>query len=104
MQKKSKKSINVEGGIFMCRVEFFKIGTRDFKFIREMRLNNTTQNNISNGQKFELHIRAFNPKFLQLKYSCEEGTQLKTKSLLVNDILSCLLMLGAISLLSEASL
>ena len=32
------KSINVEGGFFLWRVEFFKIGKRDFTFIREMRV------------------------------------------------------------------
>ena len=33
------KSINVEGGfLFLWRVEFFKIGKRDFTFIREMRV------------------------------------------------------------------
>jgi hypothetical protein len=36
--KKSKKSINVEGGFFLWRVEFFKIGKRDFTFIRELRV------------------------------------------------------------------
>ena len=36
--KKSKKSINVEGGFFLWRVEFFKIGKLDFTFIREMRV------------------------------------------------------------------
>ena len=36
--KKSKKSINVEGGFFLWRVEFFKIGKRDFTFINEMRV------------------------------------------------------------------
>ena len=36
--KKSKKSINMEGGFFLWRVEFFKIGKRDFTFIREMRV------------------------------------------------------------------
>ena len=33
----SKKSINVEGGFF-----FFKISKRDFTFIREMRVSNST--------------------------------------------------------------
>ena len=32
------KSINVEGGVLLRRVEFFKIGKRDFTFIREMRV------------------------------------------------------------------
>ena len=33
------KSINkCGGGIFLCRVEFFKIGKRDVTFIREMRV------------------------------------------------------------------
>ena len=32
------KSINVEGGFFLWRVEFFKIGKRDVTFIREMRV------------------------------------------------------------------
>ena len=32
------KSINVEGGFFLWRVEFFKIGKCDFTFIREMRV------------------------------------------------------------------
>ena len=36
--KKYKESINVEGGFFLWRVEFFKIGKRDFTFIREMRV------------------------------------------------------------------
>ena len=36
--KKSKESINMEGGFFLWRVEFFKIGKRDFTFIREMRV------------------------------------------------------------------
>jgi hypothetical protein len=36
--KKSKKSINMEGGFFLWRVEFFKINKRDFTFIREMRV------------------------------------------------------------------
>jgi hypothetical protein len=39
--KKSKKSINVEGGFFLWRVKFFKIGKRDFTFIREMRVCNS---------------------------------------------------------------
>ena len=38
--EKSKKSINVEGGFFFWRVEFFKIGKRDSTFIREMRVLN----------------------------------------------------------------
>ena len=36
--KNLKKSINVEGGFFFWRVEFFKIGKRDVTFIREMRV------------------------------------------------------------------
>ena len=28
----------MEGGFFLWRVEFFKIGNRDFTFIREMRV------------------------------------------------------------------
>ena len=36
--EKSKKSINMEGGFFLWRVEFFKIGKRDFTFIRGMRV------------------------------------------------------------------
>ena len=32
------KSINIEGGFFLWRMEFFKIGKRDFTFIREMRV------------------------------------------------------------------
>ena len=36
--KKSKKSINVGGGFFLWRVEFFKIGKHDYMFIREMRV------------------------------------------------------------------
>ena len=32
------KLINVEGGFFLWRVEFFKIGKCDFTFIREMRV------------------------------------------------------------------
>jgi hypothetical protein len=39
--EKSKKSINVEGGFFLWRVECFKIGKRDFTFIREMRVLNS---------------------------------------------------------------
>jgi hypothetical protein len=34
----SKKSLNVEGGFFLWKVECFKIGKRDFTFIREMRV------------------------------------------------------------------
>ena len=30
------KSINMEGGFFLWRVEFSKIGKRDFTFIKEM--------------------------------------------------------------------
>ena len=33
-----EKSINVEGGFFGGRVEFFKVGKCDFTFIREMRV------------------------------------------------------------------
>ena len=29
---------NKPGGVFLWRVEFFKIGKRDFTFIREMRV------------------------------------------------------------------
>ena len=36
------KSINMEGGFFLWRVEFFKIGKRDFTFIREMRVDEKT--------------------------------------------------------------
>jgi hypothetical protein len=36
--KKSKKSMNVEGGFFLWRLEFFKIGKHDFTFIGEMRV------------------------------------------------------------------
>ena len=32
------KSINVQGGFMLCRVEFLKIGKRDVTFIREMRV------------------------------------------------------------------
>ena len=37
-RKKSMKSINIEGGFFFWRVEFFKISKHDFTFIREMRV------------------------------------------------------------------
>ena len=36
--KKSKKSINGEGGFFLWEVECFKMGKGDFTFIREMRV------------------------------------------------------------------
>ena len=32
------RSVNMEGGFFLWRVKFFKIGKRDFTFIREMRV------------------------------------------------------------------
>ena len=32
------KSINVQGGFMLCRVEFLKIGKRDVTFIRERRV------------------------------------------------------------------
>ena len=32
------RSLNMEGGFFLWRVKFFKIGKRDFTFIREMRV------------------------------------------------------------------
>ena len=44
--KKSKKSINVEGGFFfLWRVEFFKIGKHDYTFIKEMRVHWISNNN-----------------------------------------------------------
>ena len=33
--EKSKKSTNLEGGFFLWRVKGFKIGKRDFTFIRD---------------------------------------------------------------------
>ena len=39
------KSINVQGGfLFLCRVEFSKIGKRDVTFIREMRVDKIGNN------------------------------------------------------------
>ena len=38
VEKKSKKSINVEGDFYLWRVEFFKIGKGDVTFIRKMRV------------------------------------------------------------------
>jgi hypothetical protein len=38
------KSINVEEDFFLWRVEFFKIGKRDFMFSREMRVSFSAAN------------------------------------------------------------
>ena len=52
------KSINVEGDFFLWRVEFFKIGKRDFTFIREMRVR--ILSGILNIDFMHMHIGKYN--------------------------------------------
>ena len=57
--KKSKKSINVEGGFF------FKISKRDFTFIREMRVH-TSLSKVSHSRLVQYWTNVIWVKFLFL--------------------------------------